>query len=130
MGALSTGRVSQSGGGGGGVSSDLLSGGLSETLINNATTNVVIGNTGSHKRIEVKYVATRLTSLLSHEGSVIVFIDGSGNPVIDGGTYFGDDIGLSFGASLDGTDIVLECTLINLSYDSEFEYSLLRTLKV
>lgn len=96
----------------------------SATLIDNTTTNIVIGDTDTDRAIFVKYGLMR--GALYQAGQIVVLSRGA---TVDAPSWIvdiGDDVGLSIAADISGDDIRLNMTVDNSSVsDITFDYNLL-----
>lgn len=99
--------------------------GIEETLTDNATTDIVVGDSIDNKTITIEYTATRGTSI---EKNTVQINNKQTSVSVGEGTLFGDDIGLSFGVQYSSGKIELRCTLTSTGTGAEFKYDVKRIM--
>ena len=99
---------------------------LEETLIDNATTEIVIGDSIQNQSIIIEYTCERNNSI--EMGKVSVINRGTTLTLLPS-VYGGDAIGLSFtGVVYDSGLIELQCTLTSTGNNATFKYDAFRKL--
>lgn len=100
--------------------------GIKETLIDNSTTDIIVGDSVYNKSITIEYTATRGTSI---EKNTVQITNKRTVVSVGEGILFGDDIGLSFGVAYNTEGkIELQCTLTSTGSNSEFKYNVQRIM--
>ena len=99
--------------------------GIEETLIDNATTDIVVGDSIDNKTITIEYTATRGTSI---EKSTVQINNKRTAMSVGEGTLFGDDIGLSFAVQYNAGKIELQCTLTSTGTGAILKYNAQRIM--
>jgi len=96
-----------------------------ETLTDNATTDIIIGDSVMTNSITIEYTATRSTSI---EKNRVDIINKQTSVSVAEKTLVGDDIGLSFAVQFNDGLIELRCTLTSTGNNAEFKYDAFRVL--
>jgi hypothetical protein len=107
--------------------SDIYSYDNDAALTDNSETNIIVGDTGKHARIEIKASIERNNSW---QHWVFNIYNSGGTIYDDGGVSFGTDIGVTnIDSDVSGTDIRLKLTLSSTGNNATIYYDIFKTKK-
>lgn len=98
---------------------------LSSALVDNTTTNIVIGNKLQNRSIIIDYTIIRGTT---YEMGRLQIVHNGTTLSLSESTPVGDDVGISFATNFNTNEILLECTLTSTGTAATIKYNVTRVM--